>query len=147
MKAIKGFFDDYEFLGNFYPAEVEMVGVKGPTVEHVYQALKSTDPIEKLHIAGQETPLEAKKAGHNLKLRPHWEEIKVGIMEALVRQKFTRHKDLGRRLLETGDAYLEETNDWGDRFWGVYRGEGKNHLGRILMKIREELRASASALE
>ncbi|TWT41826.1 hypothetical protein RAS1_29490 [Phycisphaerae bacterium RAS1] len=46
------------------------------------------------------------------------------------------------RLLETGEAYLEEGNDCGDRVWGVYQGQGENRLGKILMKVRAELRST-----
>jgi len=40
-------------------------------------------------------------------------------------------------LLQTGDEELIEGNKWGDRFWGVCKGKGKNNLGKILMKIRD----------
>ncbi len=56
--------------------------------------------------------------------------------------KFTQNPDLLSKLLATGDAELIEGNTWGDRVWGVdlYRGAGENHLGKILMRIRDELR-------
>ena len=57
-----------------------------------------------------------------------------------MKQKFTKHKDLKEKLLATGDAYLEETNHWHDTFWGVCKGKGQNHLGKILMEVREELK-------
>jgi predicted NAD-dependent protein-ADP-ribosyltransferase YbiA (DUF1768 family) len=43
-------------------------------------------------------------------------------------------------LLNTGHRDLFEANTWGDRFWGTVDGEGSNHLGRLLMKIRKEIR-------
>jgi len=61
-------------------------------------------------------------------------------METLLRDKFTRHADLRILLLDTGDRELVEGNTWDDRFWGVCEGVGENHLGRLLMKIRAELR-------
>jgi predicted NAD-dependent protein-ADP-ribosyltransferase YbiA (DUF1768 family) len=61
-------------------------------------------------------------------------------MEDLVRQKFS-NPALATRLLKTGEAVLEEGNTWGDRFWGVdaRTGEGENHLGLILMRVRKDL--------
>jgi predicted NAD-dependent protein-ADP-ribosyltransferase YbiA (DUF1768 family) len=34
---------------------------------------------------------------------------------------------------------LIEENTWGDTFWGICKGQGENHLGRLLMQIRDEL--------
>ena len=80
--------------------------------------------------------------GGEVFLRPDWEEVKVGIMEEIVRAKFTQHPELAARLLATGDKVLVEGNHWGDTCWGVdtRTGQGENHLGKILMKVREELR-------
>ena len=58
----------------------------------------------------------------------------------VVRAKFDQHPDLAQKLLETGDEELVEGNTWGDRYWGVCGGKGKNMLGKILMRVREELR-------
>jgi hypothetical protein len=63
-------------------------------------------------------------------------------MESLVKEKFTRDTELGAKLVATGDEELVEGNYWGDTFWGVCRGVGQNHLGKILMKVREELRSN-----
>ena len=60
-------------------------------------------------------------------------------MAYLVREKFTTNQKLQKQLLATGDQHLEETNKWGDTFWGVCNGVGSNHLGKILMKVRDEL--------
>jgi predicted NAD-dependent protein-ADP-ribosyltransferase YbiA (DUF1768 family) len=59
----------------------------------------------------------------------------------LLRQKFT-DPGLRARLLATGTALLREGNWWRDTFWGVDQrtGAGQNHLGRLLMEIRDELR-------
>ena len=78
-------------------------------------------------------------------MRADWEQVKFQVMEDCVRYKFTHHPDLRVALLATGDAELIEGNDWGDRIWGVYQGQGENRLGKILMKIRAELRAGATA--
>ncbi len=43
-------------------------------------------------------------------------------------------------LLATGSAELIEGNDWGDDYWGRATPQGKNHLGVVLMQVREELR-------
>lgn len=50
-------------------------------------------------------------------------------------------------LLRTGEQDLIEGNDWGDTFWGVDQGIGDNHLGKILMQVRTEIRQSRKNIE
>lgn len=140
MGSITHFDGNYAFLSNFFPAEVELDGKIYPSVEHAYQAAKTFDPEIREKVRTLNTPNKAKQAGKSMKLRPDWENVKLGIMENLVRQKFTKHITMKANLLATGDDELVEGNWWGDRFWGVCKGSGLNHLGRILMRVREELR-------
>jgi len=130
----------YRYLSNFWPAEVEFDGIRYPTVEHAYQSAKSLNPNDRRRIAALPTPADAKREGRALTLRADWEQVKFDVMEQCVRYKFTHHPDLADQLLATGDAILEEGNTWNDRVWGVYQGQGENHLGKILMKVRGELR-------
>jgi predicted NAD-dependent protein-ADP-ribosyltransferase YbiA (DUF1768 family) len=68
-------------------------------------------------------------------------------MEAALRKKFAI-PELREKLLATGDAWLEEGNHWHDNFWGVCHcidcqdEMGWNHLGKLLMKIRADIRES-----
>ena len=61
-------------------------------------------------------------------------------MYELCKAKFTQNEDLKEKLLATGNDILEEGNTWGDRVWGTVNGVGENRLGKILMRVREELR-------
>ena len=70
-------------------------------------------------------------------IRGDWDKVKVATMHVLVWQKFVDHMDLLEKLLATDNAELIEGNQWGDRFWGVCREQGENHLGRILMEVRK----------
>ncbi|HEY7089515.1 MAG TPA: NADAR family protein, partial [Tepidisphaeraceae bacterium] len=142
LSKIPEFQGEYRFLSNFWPADVVYEGITYPTAEHAYQAAKTLDPEQRKKIAALPTPAEAKAAGRELKLRDDWETAKFVVMEDVVRYKFTHHPDLAAKLLDTGDATLEEGNTWNDRIWGVYHGQGENRLGKILMKVRDELRAS-----
>lgn len=85
----------------------------------------------------QPAPGEAKRYAKNLTLRKDWSEARLGVMEILLRQKFGQ-PDFRAALLVTGDAYIEETNTWRDTFWGVCDEVGENHLGKLIMKIRDE---------
>jgi ribA/ribD-fused uncharacterized protein len=132
----------YRFLSNFYPAVVVFEGITYPHVEGAYQSAKTTDMSERRRIAAIADPAEAKRAGRALKYRPDWEQVKFDVMETCVRYKFTHHPELREKLLATGNATLEEGNNWGDRIWGVVDGQGENRLGKILMKVRDELRTA-----
>lgn len=58
------------------------------------------------------------------------------------RKNFNQHPELVGLLIGTGDKILIEGNHWGDACWGVdtRTGQGENHLGKILMKVRGELK-------
>ena len=135
------FREAYAFLSNFYEAPVCYGGLQFGSNEAAFQAQKCRTEEEK-QLFTTLRPSDAKKKGRRVDLRPDWEEVKVGIMEEIVRAKFTQNELLRQQLLATGDAILEEGNTWNDTFWGVHlsNGQGENHLGRILMKVRQELR-------
>lgn len=140
-KIIDRFIGKNYFLDNFYPSNCIYDGERYATTEHAFQAAKSLDPRTRVLVALCNTPAEAKAFGRNIKpLREDWDQVKVSVMEEILRSKFTRHDDLRQKLLETGDAILIEGNNHRDRFWGQYKGEGKNMLGTLLMKLREEFR-------
>lgn len=136
---IDSFRGKHFFLSNFYHCYVMLDGEFYPSVEHAYQAAKTLDPKEREKIKNAGNPGVAKRLGKTVSHRSDWKKVKVDIMLDLVRQKFNRSRDLTEKLLETGDHELIEGNAWGDQFWGVYRGKGENHLGKILMQVRREL--------
>lgn len=136
---ITEFVGAYRFLSNFYPSNALMGGIAFPSVEHAYQAAKTLDMDMRMSIANATSPGQAKRMGQKVILRSDWEEVKLGIMLKLVKQKFTADKLLRQQLLDTDDCELIEGNYWGDTFWGMCDGVGENHLGKILMMVREEL--------
>ena len=82
----------------------------------------------------------AKKLGRRIRLRKDWDTYRLAWMEQVLICKFNQNPILLQKLLDTYPTPLAETNTWGDTFWGVCNGQGENHLGQILMKIREENR-------
>lgn len=138
--AIMQFQGRYRFLSNFWPAKVSLDGKEYSCVECAYQAAKTLDKVCREQIrnaaAGQ-----AKLLGRSVPMRKDWEQVKLAVMEDLLRQKF-KNPELFADLLNTAhEGQLIEGNTWNDRFWGKTqngRGSGENHLGRLLMKIREE---------
>ena len=146
MKAIAiidSFRGKYYFLSNFFPAEVTYNGLTYQNNEAAFQAQKTYSKEERIEFTTLE-PRDAKRRGRRVRLRKDWEQVKDRIMEEIVRAKFSQNEELKEQLLATGDAQLVEGNRWNDRYWGVdiRSGVGENHLGKILMKVRSELRIS-----
>jgi ribA/ribD-fused uncharacterized protein len=144
--VIDDFNGKYRFLSNFsedgFRAVHLPLGEKWwPTNEHYYQAMKTLSEWEAYDIWNVETPGEAKKMGRKVLLRKDWEEIKILVMRKGLELKFELGSELAKKLLATGDAMLIEGNNWGDSWWGVCRGKGRNWLGHLLMARRAELRA------
>ena len=73
--------------------------------------------------------------GMKLTLRPDWDSFRLLAMEEIIQEKFDQYEALKLKLIMTNPAELIEGNHWGDVFWGVCKGKGENHLGKILMKI------------
>ena len=127
---------EYRWLSNFAKSTVRFEGVNYPTIENAYQAAKTLNKEERIPFQTC-TPREAKQLGYKLTLRDDWDYVKLHIMYSLNQQKY-RIPEYRDRLLATGIQNLVEGNTWGDQFWGVCDGVGENHLGRILMRIRED---------
>jgi N-glycosidase YbiA len=136
---ITSFTGKYRFLSNFYMTPVFYDGLIYPSSEHAYQAAKTLDLRYRTSIRAKKTAGEAKKLGQRVPMREDWDRCKIQVMEKILRKKFDPEEQLFQRLLETGDEELIEGNYWGDTFWGVCNGEGENHLGKLLMKIRANL--------
>jgi N-glycosidase YbiA len=138
--TILRFRDEYAFLSNFSPAPVYLNRMEYPTVEHAFQAAKTVDPVQRLKVQRAETPQEAKRLGRKVTLRPEWDQVKLRVMRALLEQKFAEPVH-SLKILETWPRYLVESNEWGDAYWGfdLKRGGGDNHLGKLLMEVRESL--------
>lgn len=139
MSDILEFKGDFRFLSNMYKVLIRIDNTLFLSVEHWYQANKTKDHNIYEAIRKCSTPREAKAFGNRIDLRPDWDDIKLDIMYKGVLAKFSQNEDLKSKLLSTR-GLLVEGNYWGDQYWGVCNGVGENHLGKILMEIREVLR-------
>lgn len=139
-ETISSFRGEYSFLSNFFKTTVLIVdGRLWPSVEHAYQAAKTTDLVDQEEIRKALTQGKAKRLGQDVLLRSDWEQNKLEVMYLLLKLKFA-DPILRRWLLNTGDAILEEGNIWGDTYWGICHGQGSNWLGVLLMLVRGEIR-------
>ena len=136
---IKEFKGKHYFLSNFFSASVTYDGITYQYNEAAFQSAKVLDKSVREKFSMLD-PSSAKRKGRHVQLRHDWEKVKFDIMYEICKAKFSQNAELKDKLLATGDEYLEEGNTWGDRIWGTVNGKGQNNLGKILMRVREELR-------
>lgn len=73
-------------------------------------------------------------------IRPDWDNVRLVVMKRCLLAKFRQNITLAKLLLDTGDALIVEDSPR-DSFWGIGKnGDGANHLGRLLMEVRDELK-------
>lgn len=149
---IESFIKEYRFLSNFHPVKVSLMDPVHEelffnSVEAAYQAAKCIDSNDKLLFVNLNAA-DAKALGRKVKMVKNWDDIKLDVMEDLVRQKF-KVPTLRQCLLDTCGKELIEGNWWGDHYWGVdiKTGEGLNHLGNIISKIRDEIELETGSVK
>lgn len=138
--------DTHREFSNFAPFGIDLDNAWWPTVENYYQAQKFTDPELRKLIRNAEKPQIAKSLADKNKaaIRPNWNQVKDEVMYRAVRRKFELHSELKAMLLATGDEELIESAPT-DTYWGVGRdGTGQNKLGKMIARIRDELRPGGS---
>ena len=126
--------NEYFFLSNMYPCQIKYNGHTFQSIEAAFQAQKDLSRISEFEgISGK----DAKRLGRKVNLRPDWESVKLGIMEDLLRVKFS-DTELARKLKAVNEPIVED-NTWHDTYWGVCEGKGQNNLGKLLTKIKGDL--------
>ena len=138
---IKEFKNQYFFLSNFYEYPIYYNKLVFCNAEAAFQAQKVINEKDQYKFINLNAS-QARKLGKTVQLRKDWEEIKDNVMYEIVKRKFTINKELQQKLLETKEEELVEGNWWHDTYWGVdsKTGIGQNKLGKILMKVREEVK-------
>jgi ribA/ribD-fused uncharacterized protein len=145
-REITQFVGAHRFLSNYYVYPLHYDGTVWQTAEHAFQAAKTENSVSKKEIRKASTAAQAKFLGRNVTLRADWNDVKRNVMLDILRHKFRRGGILAQQLLATDTALLIEGNTWHDTYWGAMRmGDkwiGDNWLGKILMHVRNELRAN-----
>ena len=145
MDEVIGFYPrEFYPFDNFSSFKVEWNGYLFSSVEEAYQAAsfmgsdeELVEKIKKSHFAD-----EAQRIAYanRDKRREDWDDVKVSIMEELLRLKIEQNPYVKKKLLQTGDYMIVEDSPkddfWG---WGPNRN-GQNNLGKLWMKLREKLK-------
>lgn len=134
--------EETRWLSNMAPCKIELDGAMYASTEHAYMSAKSNDPEWKELCQTETDPKKVKTKSREITLIEGWDQMKIGVMETVLRQKFNQ-EPYKSKLLVTGNQNIQEGNTWNDEFWGVnlnvVPNVGENWLGRLIMKIRDEL--------
>lgn len=134
--------DTYYLFSNWSAHQIEYKGVLYATAEHAYHSQRFTDESIIHQIASAKSPLLAKEFAYKNKDKQidEWDEIKINVMTKILQAKAAQHEEVKNALLQTGtDEIIENSPD--DYFWGCGKDKsGRNELGKIWMKIREEVK-------
>lgn len=136
------------WLSNFYNCHVEYTTALGKrfvykSVEHGYQAQKADNQWDHDWISEADGAAEARRRGRSLKRqRSGFDKFKRRLMLKLLWSKFYHNPHLRKKLELTWPHELVHGNMHEDLFWGVSRrtGKGENHLGQLLMFLREAIK-------
>lgn len=144
FKSTKAAFGD---LSNMAPGfSLRVNGVIIPSAEALYQACRfPLFPEIQKEIIEQNSPMTAKMISRKYasKTRQDWEEVKYDIMYWVLQVKLSQnYSRFSKILIETGNKHIVELSDK-DKDWAVVELDhntlsGKNALGRLLMKLRNE---------
>lgn len=143
MIKIPYYENSYFALNNFSAHTIKYNGIFYPTAEHAFHGAKFDDEKIKEEIRNTTSPLEAFELGKKYKLlrKTNWNEIKVNILYEILKEKVKQHEEVKKVLLSTNEEEIVEDNP-NDDFWGNGKdGSGQNQTGKILMKIRVELKS------
>lgn len=145
MNDFIGFYPrEFSVFDNFSSFRVLVDGVLYCTVEHAYQAYRFLETAPELakEITESYSAHEAQKIAYanKDKQRKDWDEIKVDVMEKLLRLKLEQNPYVKRKLLQTKNYLICEDSPK-DSFWGIGPNrDGRNELGKLWMKLRDELK-------
>ena len=145
MDEVIGFYPrEFYPFDNFSSFKVEWNGYLFSSVEEAYQAASFMGSDEELveKIKKSHSADEAQRIAYanRDKRREDWDDVKISIMEELLRLKIEQNPYVKKKLLQTGDYMIIEDSPkddfWG---WGPNRN-GQNNLGKLWMKLREGLK-------
>lgn len=138
------FFYEQEFyiFSNFSSFKLNWKGYDWMTSEHAYHSEKFEDENILKQLKETRSAHDAFKfaVANKNKYKKNWDDIKLSVMKEILRAKVEQHPYVKKKLLESGNKELIE-NSWRDSFWGWGENKnGQNHLGKLWMEVREEIK-------
>ena len=153
------FHSEHSFLSSFHPAEIEYNRHKYTSAEQGIQHIKA-----KIHnqdgfaheIMQTNNPIKIKRIGDKIVPNEQWKKSQDKWAEVITYAKFDQNPHLARDLANTKQSPLLECTQ--SSYWGIgmpishpdlykksFQPKGKNKLGQILEKKREDIQRSIAA--
>lgn len=134
---------EFYCLDNFSSFKVNYKGVLYNSAEEAYQAQKFIDTSPEIYnyIVNTLSAHAAQEIAHEHKKlqRSDWDDVKLTIMEEILISKVKQHPYVIKKLMQTKDYLIVEDSTY-DSYWGCeIDRNGENQLGKLWMKIREQL--------
>lgn len=147
MEPIMLFRKEFFFLSNFYPKQITYKDLTFDSSEAAYQSTKTNDYETKKKFTNISAK-ESKYLARTIEIRPGFHDMKLSFMYDILKIKFS-NPFLRKLLLDTRDREIIEGNYHNDKYWGycLKTNEGENWLGKLLMKLREELSNESTIID
>ena len=159
---ITQFKGQYEFLDPAYYCLAEYDGELYNSAEAAFLAAQFDSAYFRSMFRNPVLPMwRARQLAKKLKQRHDWTPaLSLKVMRQITLDKFRRSPNLRSLLLATRDELIVAENNWHEQFWGcctcnTQPGKygrrfscsvpGRNHLGEILMSVRDQLGVLALA--
>jgi ribA/ribD-fused uncharacterized protein len=128
----------YKIIPELLSSNLVNKSTKGKRIVYKAESPATLSALSKKQIENVNLALPALlDAFHNKDKKPNdWNEIKLSVMEEILRAKLEQHEDVKDALKRTEGREIIE-NSPVDIFWGIGPNkDGQNMLGNIWMKIR-----------
>jgi ribA/ribD-fused uncharacterized protein len=148
--AFTNFYDDpghpFRIQNYYYPTLVE----QWRATENYFQAMKTSNPIIRCSYSQMRPDEVLKHVRTDITTLPQdWDvRVRYAVMRMALNAKFAKQTRFASILLATkGRVLVEKTfgRTRPETHWGAHDGFGGNHLGRMLMVIRDSLEESGNS--
>jgi ribA/ribD-fused uncharacterized protein len=114
-------------------------------------AFMANDATRAQAIMNTDDPVSQKQIARSISKIKEWSKLAPGVMMNGLRAKFKQNPDLNDYLMKTKEYQLAEASPY-DTYWGIglsidsdikadpKQWVGQNHLGRLLVDLREEMK-------
>lgn len=123
-----------------YPCELEVDGHRYRSALHAFWATAMADPADREAVAAEPNSYRAANRARESPIREGWDRIQLGLMAAVLRQKYARYPDLTAILLATGTGPIDYQGLHNDPAYWTEGSEAaaRNWVGRLLEVVRSE---------